>query len=438
MTRPQSSDSPVALDGVRVLDLTGVAGQYATKLLADLGADVVRIEPPGGAKARTRPPFLDDDPHPNRSIAFWYWNTSKRSVTLDLTTEDGRALFRRLLPRFDVLVHTFPPSEAATLGLNADQLEALHPGLIQCSITPFGVWGPHADYAGGDLIVAAMSGLMSLAGYPDRAPTMPPGEQAAVCGGIQAAQGVLMALYARDIDTPARRASGCGQRIEVSQQEAMSMSQETAMQTWDMRGELRPRRGETRLLPGYGTYECADGHVYCMVGVPGVGAPLSVLIAWMAEEGMAADLQEERWQSLLAGLNMREMTALLTQPAKLQEMMQKFGYVDEVVSAFFRTKRKHALYLGGQQRRLLVGPVNSAKDLRENEQLAARGWWEEVEHPELERTLTYPGAPYHHGETPWRIRRRPPLLGEHTLEVLEGELGLSREQTEMLMGAGVI
>jgi benzylsuccinate CoA-transferase BbsE subunit len=431
MTTPASPDTPAALDDVRVLDLTGTAGQYATKLLADLGADVVRVEPPAGSRARMMPPFADDIPNANRSIAFWYWNTNKRSVTLDLTTEDGRALFRRLVPRFDALVHTFTPDEAAALGLGPDTLARLHPGLIQCAITPFGDWGPHADYRGSNLVVAAMSGLMTLAGYPDRAPTMPPGEQAAVCGGIQAAQGILIALFARD-------RTGRGQRIEVSQQEAMSITQETAMQTWDMRREVRKRQGDSKLLPGVGTYECADGYVYCMIGVPGFGAPPSVLIDWMAEEGMAADLTEEPWRSMIGNINLRELTALWSQPDKLQEMMAKFGHIDAVYSAFFRSKTKQELYLGGQRRRLLIGPVNSAKDLYENEQLAARGWWQEVEHPELGRAVTYPGPPYRHSLTPWRIRRRPPLLGEHTLDVLEGELGLTRQQTEMLMGAGVI
>lgn len=431
MTSTNAATAPAALDDVRVLDLTGAAGQYAAKLLADLGADVVRVEPPAGSPARTRPPFADDEPTLNRSLAFWYWNTSKRSITLDLTTEDGRALFRALVPRYDVLLHTFTPAQAAPLGLDPGTLAALHPGLIECSITPYGEWGPHADYAATDLTVAAMSGLMTLLGYPDRAPTMPPGEQAAVCGGIQAAQGILLALLARD-------RTGRGQRVEVSQQEAMSITQETAMQTWDMRREVRKRQGGSNLLPGVGTYECADGYIYAMVGVPGFGAPASALVAWMAEEGMAADLGEEPWRSMLGSIDLRELTALFAQPEKLKAMMSRFAHVDEVFSAFFRVKRKRDLYVGGQRRRLLIGPVNSVRDLRENEQLAARRWWQEVEHPELGRTITYPGAPYHHSETPWRISRRPPMLGEHTLEVLEGELGLTRAQTELLMGAGGI
>src|SRR5262249_36297534 len=128
---------------------------------------------------------------------------------------------------------------------------------------------------------------------------------------------------------------GRGQRIDVSQQEAMAIAQETAMQTWDMRRELRRRQGESRVLPGVGTYECADGHVYCMIGVPGFGAPASVLLDWMTAEGMAADLGEEPWRSLLGSMNMRELTALFAQPDKLQEMLGRFAHIDQVYTAFF-------------------------------------------------------------------------------------------------------
>ncbi len=422
---------PAALEGLRVLDLTGLPGQYAGKLLADLGADVIRIEPPAGSPARNRPPFAGDVPGPNTSLAFWYWNTSKRSICLDIATEDGRALLRRLLPRFDVLIHTYSEAEVMSLGLSHAELAALHAGIITCSITPFGEWGPHAGWQADDMVVSAMSGLMTLAGYPDRAPVMPPGEQAAICGSIQAASAILAALFARD-------RSGAGQHIEVSQQEAMSITQETAMQTWDMRGELRRRTGNQKLLPGFGTYACADGYVYSMIGVGGFGSPLPVLFEWMNEKGMAGDLMQPEWQTALSGMDLRQLTALLTQPDKLAEMMTRLAHIEELIAAFYAAHTKEELYVVGQNRRLLIGPLNNARDIRNNEQFNTRGWWQEVEHPEQGRSYTYPGPPYRHAQTPWRIHRRPPLLGEHTLDVLEGELGLTREQTAMLMGAGVI
>lgn len=426
-----STSGPAALADVRVLDLTTLGGQYAAKLLADLGADVVKVEPPAGSPARNQPPFADDEPSPNRSLAFWYWNTSKRSLTLDLHTEDGRDLFRMLVPRFDVVMHSYRPAQAAPLGLAPDDLRTLNPKVITCAVTPYGDSGPHADYEGDNLTVSAMSGVTTLFGFPDRAPTMPPGEQAAVCGGIVAAQGIILALLVRDT-------SGQGQHVEVSMQEAMSIAQETAMQSWDMRQEVRKRTGGAKMLPGVGTYATADGHVYCMVGVPGFGAPASVLVEWMASEGMAGDLQEEPWRSQLGSVNLRELTAAFSQPEKLAELMVKFRHIDEVFMAFFQTKPKQELYVEGQRRRLLIGPVNSVADLTENDQLAARAWWQDVEHPELGRTVRYPGPPFHHSVTPWRISRRPPLVGEHTAEILQGELGLSAADLEVLMGAGAI
>jgi benzylsuccinate CoA-transferase BbsE subunit len=425
------SAAAAALDDIRVLDLTGQLGQYATKLLADLGADVIRIEPPSGSPARAVPPFYHDEPDDDRSLDFWYFNTNKRSVTLNLRSEDGQELLRRLLATADVLVESFPPAEARGLLPSAEELRELNPRLVHCSITGFGTWGPHAEYVATDLIGLAMSGVLTLAGYPDRAPTMHPFNQAYLSSGVQAAQGILAALIQRD-------RTGHGENVEVSMQEALQLSQETAMQFWDMRRELRKRTGDSRLLPGVGTYECKDGHVYMMVGIPGFGAPWPVLAQWMAEEGMAEDLLEEQWQQLLGGADMRSLTALLTQPEKLAEVMGRFAHVNEVLNRFLITKTKLELYEEGQRRRLLVGPVNSAKDLVENPHLNARGWYQQVHHPELEETVTYPGPPYRHSESPWRIDRRPPLLGEHTTEVLGGELGLTDEQLTALMGAGVI
>jgi benzylsuccinate CoA-transferase BbsE subunit len=420
-----------ALDDIRVLDLTGQLGQYATKLLADLGADVIKLEPPSGSPARSAPPFYHDDPDENRSIDFWYYNTNKRSVTLNLRSEDGQEILRRLLATADVLVESFPPAAAREVLPSDEELREINPRLVHCSITGFGTWGPHADYAASDLVGLAMSGVLTLAGYPDRAPTMHPGGQAYISAGVQAAQGILAALLQRD-------RIGHGQSVEVSMQEALSLSQETAMQFWDMRREIRKRTGDSRLLPGVGTYACKDGHVYMMVGVAGFGAPWPVLAQWMDEEGMAGDLLSDEWQVLLAGADLRNLTLLMTQPDKLQEMMTRFAHVNEVLSAFLATKTKQQLYEEGQRRRLLIGPVNSAKDLLENTQLNARSWYQQVEHPELGATVTYPGPPYRHSETPWRIARRPPLLGEHTAEVLGDELGLTRDELTILMGAGVI
>lgn len=419
------------LDGVRVLDLGDPLGLYATKLLADLGADVILIEPPGGVAARRLPPFYHDDPSPDRSLSFWFYATSRRSVTCDLRSADGRRLFADLAKTAQVVVSGGMPGELDALGVGYERFKRDQPALIWASVTGFGDSGPHANWLSSDLIAVAMSGIMTLAGYPDRPPYRPPEGQGVTAAGIQAAQGILMALRVAERD-------GIGQHVEISMQEALSMAQETAMQTYDMRGDVRKRIGESRLLPGVGTYACADGYIYSMVGIPGFGAPWPVLAGWMAEEGMAEDLTDQRWLSMLANVNMREMTRLMSDPERLAEMTKQFTHVNDVLERFYARHPKQYLYEEGQRRRLLIGAVNTPRDLAENKQLNARGWFQHVDHPELADTIIYPGPPFRLAESPWRIGRRPPLVGEHNAEIWGSELGYSGEELSALAGVGAI
>ncbi len=422
---------PAALEGVRVLDLGSPLGLYGTKLLADLGADVLLVEPPAGLPARSLPPFYHDEPGAEHSLAFWYLSTSKRSVTCNLDTQDGRALFARLVAAAQIVVAEGPPDRLEAHGVGYRRFAAAQPSLVWCSVSGFGDWGPHAGWLAPDLVGVAMSGIMTLAGFPDRAPVMPPGSQGYVSASVQAVQGILFALRVAE-------RTGRGQQVEVSMQEALSLAQETSMQTWDMRQEVRKRSGAAGILPGVNTYASADGHVYSMVGVPGFGAPWSVLAAWMDEHGMADDLMEPQWQSLLGNINLRELTLLWSDPEKLAGIQVKFQHVNEVLTRFYASFPKQYLYEEGQKRRLLIGPVNSAKDLMENAQLRGRNWFQSVDHPELDTTVEYPGPPFRLGRTPWRISRRPPLIGEHNLEIWEDELGYRREQIEALTSAGVL
>jgi crotonobetainyl-CoA:carnitine CoA-transferase CaiB-like acyl-CoA transferase len=425
-----ATDRPLV--GVRVLDLCEPLAQYSTKLLADLGADVILVEPPGGgAGVRRLPPFYHDDPDPSHSLPFWYFNTSKRSVTCNLATDDGRALFGRLLGTSQVVVAGQPPDRLLGEAWGFSTLHEQHPRLIWASVSGFGDWGPHAGWLAPDLVGVAMSGILTLAGYPDRAPTMPPGRQGALGAGIQAAQGILMALRVAERGGP-------GQQVEVSMQEALSLAQETAMQTWDMQKRNRVRVGETRALPGFGTYRTADGYVYSMVGVPGFGAPWTIMVDWMKLEGLAEDLAEPRWLELMSNMNMRELAAAVTDPERMAELRQKFEHVDDVLARFFAHFDKRYLYEEGQRRRLLMGPVNSTRDLVENPQLNARDWYRYVEHPELQESVLYPGPPFRLSRSPWQISRRAPLVGEHNVEVWEQELGYRRDQLATLAGAGVL
>lgn len=411
-----------ALQGLRVLDMTNSPVQYAGKLLAGLGATVVLVEPPGGAATRTFRPF-NHLPGTDRSIPFWEWNTGKQSITLQLADHEGQRLFHELARRFDIVVHDMSPARAEAAGLSAELLEQINPALIQCAVTGFGGWGPHSQYAWTDITVAAMSGLVWLLGSPDRAPTIPAGEPASICGALHAVQGILAAVLVREVD-------GRGEIIDVSQQEAMSMAQEFAMMTWDMRQERLDRTGGRRERVGVGVYECSDGFIYCNNAITPQGR--RDLIAWLDDEGEARDLATEVWRQWT-----RTPRPDRSDSAAWAAYGHKFAHVEEIVSSFFRKRRKNELQKVGQQRGLMIGVVSTARDIVENEHLEERSWWAWVQPEGVTQKLPFAGPPYRMSRTPVRVLR-PPSLGEHTRAVFEDELGLSDRELSRLQSAGVI
>ncbi len=424
------SRDDTALGDIRVLDLAGEIGQYATKLLADLGADVIKIEPPGGDPVRALPPHYAKD-----SDLSLYWlnlNTSKRSVTLDIETDGGRELFKRLVATADVVVETFAPGYLDSIGLGYDALAALKPGLVLTSITGFGQTGPHAGYLAPDIVGVAMSGTMWLAGEPTDPPNVPPWRQGYISASIMGAAGTLTALLYRD-------RTGEGQHVDVSMQEALSMTQETAMQTWDMNEALRVRTGARGVLPleipGMGIYECTDGYVFGYLGTPG-GAPWSVMLDWMTEEGKAADLNEAPYKEFIDGLNLRFLTGMFQEPATMSEKIKIMTHLMEVLRAFVAGKSKWEMYEQGQNRRLMWGIVSTPEDIAKNPHLQARNWLAPVQHNG--DTLNYPGKPYWLSESPWAIHRRPPLMGEHNDEIFRGELGVAADEWKRLEETGVV
>ncbi len=429
-----SDDMPAPLDDIRVLDLAGEIGQYCTKLLADLGADVIKIEPPGGDPARDLPPFYHDEPDHEKSLYWLNLNTSKRSVTLNIEDPEERDLLGKLVATADVVVESFQPGYLDGLGLGYEGLARIKPDIILTSITGFGQTGPHAHYKAPDIVGVAMGGIMWLAGDPQDPPNVPPWRQGYVSTSIVAAVGTMTALYHRDV-------SGEGQHVDVSMQEALSIAQETAMQMWDMLEQLRNRAGERGMVPvnfpGIGAYKCKDGYVFGYVGTPG-GAVWSELLQWMIEEGAAEDLAEEPYREFCNNLNLRFLQELTQDTSTLGQKIQMLSHVEAVLQRFIAGKGKWEMYEGGQRRRLLFGIVSTPEDIVNNPQLQHRKWLTPVEHPELQDTLQYPGPPYRLSETPWAIRRRPPLLGEHNVEIYAGELGMKPEELKRLRAAGAI
>lgn len=427
-----ASPNDTALGDIRVLDLAGEIGQYCTKLLADLGADVIKIEPPAGDPVRALPPNYHK--HPEQSLYWLNLNTSKRSVTLDIEKPEGSALFEKLVATADIVVESFTPGYLDSLGLGYEGLAKIKPDIILTSITGFGQTGPHAKYKAPDIVGIAMGGVMWLAGEPIDPPNVLPWRQGYTSASIIGACGALTALYHRDL-------TGEGQHVDVSMQEALSLAQETAMQNWDMIQVLRVRAGTRGVVPidvpGIGIYECKDGHVFGYLGTPG-GAPWSAMLDWMVEEGMAEDLTEEPYNEFIHNLNLRFLTGIFTDPSTLPQKIGVMNHLVEVLRKFTAGKSKWEMYEGGQQRRLLWGIVSTPEDIARNPQLESRHWLTPVKHPETSETLAYPGRPYYMSETPWAIHRRPPLVGEHNNEIFGAELGITPDQWKTLEAAGAV
>lgn len=406
--------TPAALAGLRVLELPGSMGSYAGKLFADLGADVILIEPPGGAAPRREPPFIDDVPGIDRSLNFAYQNTSKRGICLDLDTQTGQALMRRLVATADLVIETAAPGWMAERGLGYEDLARKRAAIVLASITPFGQTGPYAQLAATDLIGLAMGGLLYMGGYRDTAPTQAHGEQAYKCAAMYGAVAAMLAVTDAEM-------TGRGQHVDISMQESVTLALENAAQTYDLEGTIRRRPLADQRFAGYGLFECLDGYIY--LGSRGIGnSPAwSRSLQWFRDEGMEEVdcLYGPQWSN--------------PDYLKSDEARETFGRI------FMRWSRRHTkawLYAEGQKRLIPLAPVSTPADLLQNPQLQARGHFVPFEHPLLAHAASMPGAPYVLSATPWRVSRPAPLLGQHTIEVL-AEIGIGGAEAAQLFSAGV-
>ncbi|MGE0598564.1 MAG: CaiB/BaiF CoA transferase family protein [Dehalococcoidia bacterium] len=403
-----------ALEGVRVVEFTDEIGSYCGKLLADLGAETIKVEPPGGGRERHCGPFVTGhEGEPDASLAFWVHNTSKQSVVLDLDTPEGREQARSLALSADIVIEDYPVGYLADRGLGYEELHKLKPSLVYTSVTGFGQTGPHAGWAYTDIVGQAMGGIMTLAGEPADPPNMVYGRQADVSASIHAAQGTMIALLHAE-------ATGEGQRVDVSAQESVSMSQETAMQTWDFQKRNRVRTGELGSipirLPGWGTLKTSDGYVFLFIVAP-AGEDLPALVDWMREEGKAGPLDDEPYKGIVDNMTLATLSQLVTNPAEIARIMPHLPVINETIAAFFAGKTAREAYEEGQNRRLLIGIVSQPRDLAQNTQLRARNWYVNFPEAPAGNATEFPGPPYRLSETPARVAR-PPRLGEHTEAVL--------------------
>jgi crotonobetainyl-CoA:carnitine CoA-transferase CaiB-like acyl-CoA transferase len=415
------------LSPYRVLDLADEKGIICGKILGDLGADVIKIEKPGGDSARRLGPFYHDEPDPEKSLFWFAYNCNKRGITLDIEKTDGKAIFKQMVKKADFIIESFPVGYLDKLGLGYSDLEKINPGVILVSITPFGQTGPWKDYKTSDIVAWATGGEMAPFGEADRPPIrVSHHSQAYLNAGTDGAIGALMALYHR-------YSTGQGQQVDVSIQEAVVQCLEHITSAWDLRKTF-PRRGGGGNVDGTSAaavtsqttrvWPCKDGHVswFYWAGVSMSPRTNGPMVKWMASEGMADDfLLNYDWTKF-------EMS---TPQADVDRM-------EAPTAKFFLKHTKAELFEGALKFNVQVYPVSTPADMLENAQLTARGFWTQVEHPELNTTITYPRAFPYTSEIPGRISRRAPHIGEHNEDVFTGELGLAREKLLVLKQAGII
>ena len=379
--------APQALDGVRVLELAGAEGEYCGKLLADFGAEVIKVEPPGGSPSRAEPPFKDDRPGPDRSLPFLYFNANKKSIIADLDREAGRERVRRLARTADVLVESAAPGSLAAMGLGHEDLRAANPALVCASVTAFGQTGPYSGYRWSGLVAFAMGGLMYVSGKPTLPPVNAPGAQAFLVGSAHAALAILMALWRV-------RQGGAGQHIDISMMDCLG-----AMENMVSRSAstgVHPRRDGTQhrfATPGT-IYRCRDGFVHIFVTNSQPGA-WDRFLDWLGRpEALGGD----------------EFDDPVYRRAHVAE-------VDRVVSAILAGLPKEKVYEELQDRHIPCAPVNTPLEFVRDRHIESRGFVVDTVHPRL-GPMEFPGRAYKTGS--WRFRHHAPAVGEHDGEPFDG------------------
>ncbi len=393
-----------ALSGIRVIDLTyDIAGPYCTKLLADYGADVIKVEKPSeGDCARRIGPFFQDEPNLEGSGLFNYLNANKKGITLNLKTDTGAQLLKRLAQNADILVENFSPGLMPNLGLGYSILEQINPGLVMTSISDFGQSGPYRGYKSCDIVAQALGGWMYSGGTPDREPLKAGGSLADYVGGLSAAVATMTALHWRS-------QTGAGQHIDISIQESLISTHPYLLVAYSYHQRLMPRSGSPfpfTILP------CKDGYI-------GVNI-----------------LTQTQWELMCAFMGMPE----LIEDSRFADARSRIEHreeITEILRKFLLQKNKEELFHEGQEWRVPYCLVPTVDELLDFAQHKERNYFAEVNHPKAGKIIQ-PGAPFVMSETPWQMRWAAPLLGEHNGEVYQGYLGYEKQDLIRLRETGII
>jgi crotonobetainyl-CoA:carnitine CoA-transferase CaiB-like acyl-CoA transferase len=378
-------------------------------LLADLGADIIKIERPEGDPGRGIPPFAGDTPHPEKSLHFLHRNANKRGVTLRLDTVEGSNILKRLVKTADVLVDNSPPDYMGGLGLDYSVLSEINPGLIMASMTEFGHSGPYKERKGSNLVDFALSGIMITSGYPGKEPCLLPGSPAYDAASVHASVSIVAAIYMRGT-------TGQGQYIDTP----VHVTSRTGLYPWIIPNYSYalnpggpPPTSENRMgAQIYPVYPCKDGFIRIIALTP------------------------RQWDALMRVLDNPDVL----QTEEWRSFMYRIGNADDLYALMLEFTTKYTmreLFEAGRREGVPIAPILSIADFYNSPQTKAREYFVEVDHP-VAGKADYPGPPYKWTETPATVRRPAPCLGEHNEEVYCQELGLSKDALVALRGGGIV
>ncbi len=401
---PAMQSTRSALHGIRVLDLSDLQASYCGKLLADMGADVIKVERPGGDPTRgaTSPGGVGEAPGP----LFQFYNTSKRGITANLDEARGRELLRRLLQDADVLIESEPPGRLDERGLGYADLSRDNPRLVMVSVTPFGQSGPRRHWRASDTVAQAAGGMVFVNGHPGEPPLRALGPQAYHSASTYAAFAAVLALLGRE-DT------GRGQWIDVSIQECVVAAVEHVSSFYQQTGSVEERRGTLHWSRTFRLGRCRDGHL-----LHSILGDWTSLLEWVRADGVARDLVDPEWE-------------------EHEYRRTHCDHLFDVLDAWVADRSVEEVAEAAQLRRLPYAAAVPLERVPDDPQLRARGFFVDVDHGEAEGQVCYPGAPYRFSATPWRISRRPPRPGEHNREIY-AEIGVDGEALEQLRRDGVV
>ncbi|MDE0720545.1 MAG: CoA transferase [Dehalococcoidia bacterium] len=398
------------LSDIKVLELAhSLSGAFCAKLLADQGANTVKVEPPGwGDPARREPPFINGIPDPDSSTIFLAFNTNKRGITLDIEQPQGRELLLRLVADADVLIESYPPGHLESLDLGYQVLRETNAKLVVSSITYFGQTGPYRDYQGGDLVVQALGGFLNaVTGSADRPPMGTTLEQMEITAARNGAIAIMAALLQR-------RQSGEGQQIDLSTMEAAVSTPSGLIQPYSFTGRS-PKRGGS------------DGNVMDGMHLPTKDGEVTLTTAGTGGRPM------EAWSEFLEEPRLLD-PKFATRPSRLENWKELHTLVAPKLALWNNLDLMHETMARG----LVIGLVQNPQQVVDSPHLAERGYFVEIDHPEA-GSLKYPSPGFlMDEENPMEGSKSAPTLGEHNSEILGGELGLSAEELGQLRASQII